>query len=491
MQIKNEKQAQDRLVKNYYVHSRLENFLKFAPKGKADSVLNQQKVLSSLQRQIKRSQKLETEFLTKLQVLSSSIPELKTLKKINGMSLSKLQDLLGITPIHLADQTNFEKLFEKVVEDLQLGSDKEITVNQIQQSFSQELENIFENLSKEQLDPEMQNIIAAFMGQPNIFSSFSRSVSNVNQIFNKAETSPYEIFDKKNYARIVGEFSAFIDTMAILQGKDEVSRVTAEVLSKIPQENGGKIQVHSGKENKADFSIGLKDSINIGFSVKQYRPEAEKISLHQGGALFDSLENGFLNSANQQLTIDKILKVNKIGSSFNDYLRYYLANYLAFSKSGYVKKGTTDRVEKIGSLKDNSEFAIIQNYIDLLTSYWIGNQVLQNIKTSQLENSEVGFFISNGKIVPVSEVLLEVKNSILKNNNSLIMSSFSKVPTYGPTILYQKKLRSIQSKEYQGRIFYPDPIVSIGADMGNKILTQTVFSIKIKMTNKLKQMMMR
>lgn len=447
--------AQSSIINSFYVHSKVRNY--YNNKRYVD--------ISSLAKII--DQKLTTDF--EKAIKQSEQQEERIYKSLRIDSAREMQDIfdLNIFQTRFNDKFSFYNMLQEAV-DTYVSTDgaKTITMNQLRDN----LENVANDIRLAYTD-------MLYEYRERIIGTKDQSGSDI--IIASMDVSLQRILDSLSgdqeieLSELLKTPGRFIKNISQWQGiTGEVQQYIAGLENEYIDAVIGELTQGIGKKKeKTDVSWVVNKRVQVNLSVKNYRPPKDTqkfmdISVHDGQKLSEFIKS--------------IAKINGGGkTAVINYFTYNLVNILAFTRSGGVQPGNVNRVDK----HSESEFSEYQDFINIIkktAAYWLGFKTMD--KSNRQSFTQVNFLVINGTIIPMSEILKNLKDELL-TGASKMRSSLTNVPQFGPTVLWEDKYQVIQtlSDDYysQGKRNYPAPLIQVGASVGQMIAEQTKVNVQL------------
>ena len=462
----------ERLMKNNYVHTGIYNFEKIAKP--------QEKALPTAELRKRMEDKFNEEIA-------------KSISREN-----KIYALRGVdSPEELAESLSLSAFGEKVWDDLNLRNlIDELIDKAIKEGSTYDGKDNKQAISGEKFNSELQSLFNEKMSNLKkdydklygpLFDGFK--INNVIKVKEREDIyletlkkTPLAYFSNlSNYQGAVGEFATLIDSIAMSSVNE--NKIVTELFKK--GFNSPHIEVVA-PQGKSDISIN-----SIGLSVKNYRTEETgvyNLSLHSGKSLQETFIQDFSEITSQQnFDLQSILEENNYNWDILTYFSYMFVNLYAFSTSGGYSN-IAARQEKGGqniTKKDKnifSQYTFITDFLKYSTIYWIGEKLLDAYSKDGQNTDPVAFMVLNKKLIPVSKILTAVRDDLGTVSTNIY---FTGSTSYNPNVMREQKYRVIRQLKknekgnWQGKR-YPDPLLQIGSLVGNSIIKNVKFNLRMK-----------
>lgn len=460
----------ERLMKNNYVHTGIYNFTKIAKQ--------QEKALPTAELR-KRMQDKFNEEIAKSEKRESEIYALRGISDAEELTESLSLSALGekvwdnLSLYNLTDE-----LIDRVTKEGATYSGKDNKQAISGDKFNSELQLLF-NEKIDNLKKDYDELYSP------LFDGFK--VSNMIKIKEKEDVyletltkSPLAYFSNlSNYQGAVGEFATLIDGVAITSVNED--KIVTELFKKGFDSSNIEIVAPQGK---ADISIN-----SIGLSVKNYKPNESgnyNLSLHSGKSLQETFIQDFAEITDEQnFDLQSILEDNNYNWDILTYFSYMFVNLYAFSTSGgYPNIAARQEGSGQNFVKKDmfSQYSFITDFLKYSTIYWIGEKLLNAYSKDGQNTDPVAFMVLNKKLIPVSKILTAIRDDLGTVSTNLY---FTGSTSYNPNVMRRQKyrvirqLRKTENRGWQGKQ-YPDPLLQIGSVVGNSIIKNVKFGLRMQ-----------
>lgn len=457
----------EKIIKNTYVHTGIYNFNEIAKMQNEKLPVNElkKKMKSVFNQEIEKSIRREQQ-----------IYKLLKIKNLNNLENELSLNAFGE---EVWDKLNLYSLVEELVstaserkEFLSLeNGDKKLSPA----DFNKILQGILDKRLSE-LDEDYNKIYSPLLQGFRKNNAFK--VNNSKEVYlSVLEKNPSTFFNNfTSYQGDVGEFATLLNFAINSSISDQV--LLTELFGKDFNSDRIKTVVKGGKSD-----ISFK---KIGFSVKNYRQQDSglyNLSLHSGKQLQNAILTDFKEILNyKNFGLRKILQENNYSWNILSYFSYMFANVYALSKvGGYESK--TERTKgnrgKIVTIEKNwDNYPFIKNFIKYSTIYWIGEKILNSLTQKGQNTDPVAFLVINKKIIPMSKILISIRDDL---DSAVIDLNFSGNAKFNANVLRQEKYRVIKNLKAKRnrKKGYPDPLLKIGSAVGKNIVNNVAFKMEM------------
>lgn len=455
-----------RLMQNNYVHTGIYNFVKIAKQQ--DKALP----ISELKNQMLKKFNEE---------IAKSITRENEIYKLRGITNSvDLQESLALSSLgeKVWDNLNLYNLIDDLIDKVAKENNINNTEGKISaEKFNSELQNLF-NERIRGLKKDYDEIYS-FLFDAFTQNNFIKTKAKEDVYLNTLKEKPLAYFSNlSNYQGAVGEFATLLDSVA-LNSVDE-NKIVTELFKDNFNNKNIKVVAPQGK---SDISIN-----SIGISVKNYRVNEQNqynVSLHSGKSLKETFEKDFSEITDEQnFDLQKILQDNNYNWDIKNYFSYMFSNLYAFKNVGGYETVQDRQKGTNAYTKKNlfSQYSFITDFLKFSTLYWIGEKLLQSYSKKNQNTDSVAFLTINKKMIPVSKILIAIRDDL---GTAVPELDFSGSVKFNPNVIRQQKYKVIRELKKQERKNwfekrYPDQLLQIGSTTGNLIINQVKFGIRLK-----------